>query len=96
MPDSLPPYEVRLTHAAEKELEHLPRKLQNQVGRTIDRLENRYSAGERPQDIRPIEGRPGSFGIDTGEFRILYEVDEANRVLLIWRIGNRKDVYRNL
>ncbi len=89
-------YEVELTRAAEKELERLPGKVRNQIGRTIKRLEERYQAGERPQDIRPIEGRPGSFGIDSGEFRILYEPDEAARLLTIWRIANRKDVYRNL
>ncbi len=85
-----------LTHSGKKELGSLPFKIRGQVLRTILRLQDRYSAGERPQDIRPIEGRPGSFGIDSGEFRILYEVNDSTGTLLIWRIGNRKDVYRNL
>lgn len=55
-----------------------------------------YSAGTRPQDIRPIEGEPGSFGIDSGEYRILYRVEDDVGRIRVWGIRHRKDVYRNL
>jgi mRNA-degrading endonuclease RelE of RelBE toxin-antitoxin system len=31
-----------------------------------------------------------------GVYRILYQIDEENRVINTYRIGHRRDVYRNL
>ena len=70
--------------------------MRNQIGRALERLVARYNAGERPQDIRPIARWPGSFGIDRGEYRALYRVDEIAARIVVWRVGHRKDVYRNL
>ena len=34
--------------------------------------------------------------IRTGDYRIIYEVQEEVLVILIVKVGHRKDIYRNL
>ncbi len=39
-----------------------------------------------------VPGRKG-FRVDQGEYRILYTVDVARRVVVIFRVGHRGEVY---
>src|SRR5437762_3094147 len=83
---SVPPgkdYTLAIRPAAQKEIRALMPKIRGQVLGTIDRLLAAYRAGERPQDIKPIKGRADTWRIDSGEYRILYEVhDEEIRILV--------------
>lgn len=42
-----------------------------------------------------VPGRKG-FRLDQGEYRILYTVDDASRVVTVFRVAHRRDVYRSL
>lgn len=92
MPDR--PFELVITRDAQKEIASLGPRIGEQVLRATDRLLERYQAGERPQDMKPIRGIPGNFRIDSGEYRILYRV--AGTVITVWRVRHRRDSYRNL
>lgn len=50
----------------------------------------------RPQDYKPLEGYPGYYRVDQGEYRILYKILESE--VEIFRVGKRNDgeVYQNL
>ncbi len=89
-------YRLVVSRSAAKDLVGLPPKIGDQIERTIDRLLARLRAGQRPQDMRPIVGRPHTYRIDSGEYRVLFEVDEAAAIVTIIRVRHRKDVYRNL
>ncbi|MHB0869701.1 MAG: type II toxin-antitoxin system RelE family toxin [Chloroflexota bacterium] len=89
-------YRLVLLRTARKELLTLPTKIGDQVERTIDRLLATFQEGKGPQDVRPLEGRPHCHRIDSGEYRILFDVDEVDRLITVFRIRHRKDVYRNL
>ncbi len=89
-------YGLAVLPAAQKDIRALPPKIRGQIVRAIDRLLERYRAGERPQDMKPVEGLPHRYRIDSGEYRILYE-DHADRSeLLVFRVRHRRDAYRNL
>jgi mRNA interferase RelE/StbE len=92
-PDS---YQLVFTRSARKDVVGLPPKISEQIERAIDRLLAAFNAGERPQDIKPIQGQRGIYRIDSGEYRILFEVDLASRMITVTRVRHRKDVYRNL
>jgi mRNA interferase RelE/StbE len=53
-----------------------------------------------PQDSRPLQGYPGLFRVDIGEYRVIYEPDPAEAPALIRVIlaGKRNDdqVYKEL
>jgi len=89
-------YRLVVTRTATKELGGLPPKIGEQVERTIDRLLDRLRQGQRPQDMRAIVVRPGTFRIDSGEYRVPFELNEANALVTVIRVRHRRDVYRNL
>lgn len=64
-------YELALLPAAVKELQGLPTRVQGQVERTVDRLLERYRAGERPQDFEANQRQPGAYRVGTGEYCVL-------------------------
>ncbi len=85
-------YSVRLNRAVQRELDRLDSRIRRQV------LERILKLGDdpRPQDVKLLRGRDRSYRVASGEYRILYEIDDASKVVLIFRVGNRREVYRNL
>jgi mRNA-degrading endonuclease RelE of RelBE toxin-antitoxin system len=85
-----------LTRTARKELEGFPLKHRRQIEETLDRLIEALNARRRPQDMRALHGRRDAYRIDTGEYRALFILSRDDRLIIVGRIGHRKDVYRNL
>lgn len=50
----------------------------------------------RPQGSRGIRGSGDLFRVRAGDYRIVYRIEGETLVVLIVRIGHRRDVYRNL
>ena len=85
-------YTVFIRRSAEKEIaQHMP-KIRRQVNRRILDLE----ANPRPHDIKRLRGRERTFRIASGEYRIVYEIDDDRKAVTILTVQHRKDVYRNL
>lgn len=52
-------------------------------------------SNRRPQQFRPIVGkRIAHFRLRVGDYRALYDVYDQNKIVLILRVGHRKDIYR--
>lgn len=85
-------YSVRLNRAARRELNRLDSRIHRQV------LEKILALGDNPRsrDVKLLRGRDRSYRVHSGEYRILYEIDEATKVVLVFRVGHRREVYRNL
>ena len=85
-------YSVVTTRRADREIARLAPRIRRQVLEKILSL----NTNPRPQDIRPIRGRENTFRVDSGEYRILFEIDDQQRVVTVFRVGHRRDVYRSL
>ena len=90
------PYRLGITRSARKDLLDLQPRVSEQVERTIERLLARLREGQRPQDMKALRGRPETYRIDSGEYRILFSLDETAALVTILRVRHRRDVYRNL
>ncbi len=86
------PYEVTLTRTAEKELKGLHPRVRRQISLRLLELEG----PARPHDCKRLRGSERDYRVSSGEYRILFEVDDDQRRVSVWRIAHRKDVYRNL
>jgi mRNA interferase RelE/StbE len=85
-------YGVNITRTAEKEFKSLQPRIREQIRlRILDLGEN-----PRPHDCKRSKGTGRDHRVASGEYRILYEIDDLEQRVEIWRIGHRKDVYRNL
>ena len=83
-------YELLIKPSAAKELEA--------VGRKSDRshiVAKIYALRDdpRPSRCEKLTGQD-RYRLRQGQFRILYVVDDAERVVTVVKIGHRRDVYR--
>ncbi len=83
------PFEVRIKKRAQKELDAMPSKLQARVRGAIDLL----TVNPFPPKAIKLQGREG-YRIKTGDYRILYNVDGEQLLVMVLRVGHRKDVYK--
>lgn len=81
-------YRVELTPSAARQL----RKLDPQVGRRIAGAIELLALDPRPPASRPLRGRPG-YRVRIGDWRVIYTVEDDVLLVLVLRLGHRKDVY---
>jgi len=83
-------YEIEISRSAEKQLRKLPRKEQTRVVEAILPLAD----NPRPLGARKLSGYADVFRIRVGQYRILYSVSSGRLVIIILKIGHRRDVHR--
>ena len=50
----------------------------------------------RPPGARALKGHRPYLRVRSGEYRVIYAVDDATRVVRVVVVGHRREVYRNL
>jgi len=50
----------------------------------------------RPHGVKPVKGHRPYLRVRTGDYRVIYAVDDAAKVVTVAVVGNRRDIYRNL
>ena len=84
-------YEVEITPEGLRHLRKLPEKVKVAVLETIF-----GSIAENPQRVgKPLRGElEGLFSARRGDFRVIYEIDQEARTVVIHRAAHRGTVYR--
>ena len=85
------PHGVEITPEGLRHLDRLPDKIRAAVVETIfgSIAENPRRAG------KPLRGElEGLYSARRGEFRVIYEIDEATRTVLVHRAQHRRSAYR--
>ena len=80
---------VELLPSAAKALTKLERAVQVRIARRIDRL-----AEDPRADAVKLRGTDDVWRVRVGDHRVLYRIDDDRLVVLVIRIGHRRDVYR--
>jgi mRNA-degrading endonuclease RelE of RelBE toxin-antitoxin system len=85
-------YEVEITPEGLRHLDQLPTKVRSAVIETI-----LGSIAENPQRAgKPLRGElEGLYSARRGEFRVIYEIDDEARIVLVHRAQHRRRVYRS-
>jgi len=84
-------YRVELETRAKKELLALPKDALRLLSSVIEDLMN----DPRPPASKKLVGVDGC-RVRKGDYRILYAIDDAKKLVRVFRIGHRRDVYRRL
>jgi mRNA interferase RelE/StbE len=84
-------YEVEITPEGLRHLRKLPEKVKVAVLETIF-----GSIAENPQRVgKPLRGElEGLLSARRGDFRVIYEIDQETRTVIIHRAAHRAAVYR--
>ena len=82
-------YSILLTRSAAKELDGVPTKYRHRLVARIAALAD----DPRPMGAEKLSGA-NKYRVRQGDYRILYEIEDAALVVTVVRVGNRRDVYR--
>ena len=83
-------YSISVSSTAERQLRRLPRSDLGEVVEAIERL----ATEPRPRGSRKLVGYDDVFRIRVGPYRVLYSVDDRAVIVIILKVGNRRDLYR--
>lgn len=83
-------YSLEVSRTAEKQLKQLATRDQVRVVKAIRQL----AVDPRPSGCRKLAGFEGVFRIRVGTLRVLYCVDDLRIIVIVLKIGHRKDIYR--
>ena len=84
-------YKLLIKASAGKELERLGTKSDRL--RIVDRIQALVH-DPRPHGCEMLAGYADRFRIRQGNYRVVYLVDDQRREVTIFKIGDRKDIYR--
>ena len=83
-------YEIEISQTAEKQLKKLPLRDQRRVVVAIVALGD----DPIPRGSRKLSGHDDVFRIRVGRYRVIYSVAQRKLIVIVLKIGQRKDVYR--
>ena len=83
-------YKIEFTKAEEKQLAAVPNTDMKRIAKRIDKL----ATNPFPVDCKKLEGEDDIYRIRQGDYRILYSVFEKKLIVLILKIGHRKEIYK--
>jgi len=82
-------YRVRIAPAAERQL----RKFDPQVRRRLHAAIDLLAEQPRPPAAIQLVGGAGEWRVRTGDYRIIYEISDSELIVLVLRLGHRREVY---
>jgi mRNA interferase RelE/StbE len=85
-------FRVEISATAEKQIRKLRRESQIRVLRAIQAL----AFESTPPGSRKVRGYDDVFRIRVGVYRVLYRVVGRRLVIIILKIGHRREIYRSL
>ena len=75
-----------------RDLKALPKSVLRRVDRRILSLAD----DPLPRGAQKLKGEEDLYRIRVGDYRIIYRVEEEVVLVIVFRIGHRRDVYRGL
>ncbi len=85
-------YRIEVKRSAAKALKKISKPDQKRISKKIDNL-----AENLPNpDTTKMKGNNPFHKIRVGDYRIVYEIQDDILLILIIKIGHRKDIYRKL
>ena len=83
-------YSVELTRTAEKQLRRIAKRDRNRLVEAIHGLADK----PRPHGARKLQGYDDVYRIRVGQYRVVYEVFDDRVILIVLKVGHRKDIYK--
>ena len=82
-------YRIELAPAALRQLRKLDRAAQRRVQAAIELL----GAEPRPPGAEKLVGGDGAWRVRTGDYRVVYQVDDGVLLVLVVAVGRRREIY---
>lgn len=83
-------YKVSIPGRVQKQIDKLPRNIWLRVRSVIDQLEDNPLSNR----AKKLSGLPDTWRIRVGDYRLLYTIEDDRLIVLVIKIGHRREVYR--
>ena len=87
-------YAFRFTTAAQRQIRAIDRPEAMRILTALTAL------GEDPYrvdaDVKKLTGPSGLYRLRVGNYRVAYQINDGELVILVVKVADRRDVYRNL
>ena len=83
-------YKLKLKQTAERDLRRLPTAVLQRINEQILTLRH----DPRPSGVKKLQGHQTGWRIRVGDYRMVYQIDDAAQTVTIIRVRHRRDVYR--
>ena len=81
---------VEFSLSAIRELGKLPKEIRERIAGRIDRL----TQNPRGSGAVKLSGTDDGYRVRIADYRVLYQVRDSDKVVLIVKVGHRREVYR--
>ncbi|MBI4284997.1 MAG: type II toxin-antitoxin system RelE/ParE family toxin [Chloroflexi bacterium] len=83
-------YRLEVKRRAVKELSRISPDIGMRLLQSIESL----ASDPRPRQSHKLSESESSYRLRVGDYRVLYQVDDEARSVIIFRVGHRREVYR--
>lgn len=83
-------YRIEFSATAVRQL----RKLDGRARRRVQAAVELLAQEPRPAGAKKLVGGNGEWRVRTGDYRIVYEIDDGVLVVLVLAVGHRREIYR--
>ena len=83
-------YRIEFKPSAAKELAKIQRPDQIRITHRIDEL----SLHPRPLGVERLKGAGNLYRLRVGDYRVIYAVEQDRLLILVVKVGHRREIYR--
>ncbi|MBS0151355.1 MAG: type II toxin-antitoxin system RelE/ParE family toxin [Nitrospira sp.] len=83
-------YQIEFSRQADRQFRNLPSQIQQRLRSRIDSL----AITPRPQGSEKLSGVDQLYRIRVGDYRIIYAVEDNRLLVLVVKVGHRREIYR--
>lgn len=83
-------YEIIFTDTSRKQFKKLEKNIQERIIKALERIRIRPEA-----HVKKLVGDPG-YRLRVGEYRVIIDIYKDKLIILVIKIGHRKNIYKNL
>ena len=83
-------YKIEVKRSALKDLGKLDKRTIHQIMSKMESL----AKNPRPVQSLKLSGSEHSYRLRVGKYRLLYQINETAKIVIVFAIGHRKDIYK--
>ncbi|MEW6126657.1 MAG: type II toxin-antitoxin system RelE/ParE family toxin [Acidobacteriota bacterium] len=83
-------YKIEFSRKAERDFKNLEKSVQTRLKPKIDSL----AKNPRPSGVKKLEGEEDLYRVRVGDYRIIYQIQDDKLIVLVVKIGDRKEIYK--
>lgn len=85
-------YKIFIERNTEKKFLKIPKEIRKKIILVISKLKD----SPRPLNARKITNSENYYRVRVGDYRVIYEINDKERKIIIFRIRHRREAYLNL